>query len=157
MCIYASPISSPSDGLGHSNCGHNEDAGVKCSGPDQSKRCFETCIDGFYAEDGKCRRCSENCLSCLNQDVCSSCKAPFFLDFTKCVLQCPEGQYGDTNSRKCQPCDPSCQTCMDGARNNICRSCHKGQFLSEFKFPFSLTRNITSHSMKNLAFHSLLR
>ena len=26
-----------------------------------------------------------------------------------------------------------------------------------FKFPCSLTRNITSHSMKNLAFHSLLR
>ena len=29
--------------------------------------------------------------------------------------------------------------------------------VSNFKFPCSLTRNITSHSMKNLAFHSLLR
>ena len=44
-----------------------------------------------------------------------------------------------------------------GGRRNLVHQPFRSQGWSISNFPCSLTRNITSHSMKNLAFHSLLR
>lgn len=122
-----------SGGFGVNNCGHSEDASVKCSGPNQSKRCVSKCGDGFYDHKGTCKRCLSKCSSCHDRpDLCSRCKKPYFLQFTDCVLQCPLGKYGNTKTRKCDSCYKSCQTCYNGDRNDHCKSCPEGLFLSKF-------------------------
>lgn len=106
---------------------------MKCSGPDQSKRCVSKCDDGFYDYKGTCKRCLSKCGSCHDRpDLCSRCKKPYFLQFTDCVLQCPLGKYGNTKTRKCVACNKRCQSCYDGERNDLCKSCPEGLFLSKF-------------------------
>ena len=119
-------------GFGSNNCGHSEDAGVKCEGPDRSKRCVAECGHGFYDDKGRCKRCMFKCFTCLGKpDVCSSCVPPYFLEFTDCVRECPMGKFGNTKTRKCELCDKQCQTCYNGEKNYQCKSCPEGLYLSE--------------------------
>ncbi|XP_068740263.1 scavenger receptor cysteine-rich type 1 protein M160-like isoform X1 [Montipora capricornis] len=121
-------------GFGANNCGHSEDAGVKCEGPDRSQRCVETCGEGFYEDGGNCKRCSEKCQSCLSKaNECSRCVAPYFLQFTDCVTKCPIGWYGNTKSRTCKRCNKQCQTCYYGEKGNLCKSCPEGSYLKGLK------------------------
>lgn len=39
-----------------------------------------------------------------------------------CVSWCGSGYYGDDESGKCEKCDASCKTCIDGAKK--CTSCY---------------------------------
>ena len=119
-------------GFGANNCGHSEDVGVRCRGPDRSLRCVESCGDGFYDDKGICRRCSDICHTCQGKrDHCFSCLAPYFLEFTNCVTKCRIGTFGNTKTRKCEFCAKECQTCYYGEKNFLCKSCPEGSYLSK--------------------------
>lgn len=123
-----------SGGFGANNCGHSEDVGVRCKGPDRSLRCVESCGDGFYDDKGNCRRCSDICHTCQGKrDQCFSCLAPYFLEFTNCVTKCPIGTFGNTKTRKCEFCAKECQTCYYGEKNFLCKSCPEGSYLKGLK------------------------
>ncbi|XP_071953930.1 scavenger receptor cysteine-rich domain-containing protein DMBT1-like isoform X2 [Antedon mediterranea] len=118
------------------NCGHNEDAGVRCSGPDRSRLCVSSCGDGYYRvpNSNTCQLCSEDCRTCYKEEThCLTCSHPRFLQGDKCVEICPTGYYGNINSRTCQPCSSNCRNCENGNTGNVCTSCHDGMFLSDSK------------------------
>lgn len=73
---------------GKHDCGHFEDAGVRCSGPDSSRVCTSDCGEGYYmipskAKDGSkgtCGTCSSSCIACENApDNCVKCDSSSFL------------------------------------------------------------------------------
>lgn len=115
-----------------STCGHFEDAGVRCSGPDVSRLCVTECGNGFYQvpNTSECQLCDATCKTCSDHaDKCVTCEAPRFLRSDQCVKDCGVGYYGDTRTRTCQPCSPYCKNCEDGDSNNLCNSCFDGTFL----------------------------
>lgn len=119
-------------GIGQANCGHSEDVGVGCQGPDTSRRCIRTCPRGFFKSKNVCKKCSANCRACLGiADNCTECSPTLFLEGTKCVSKCTLGRYGDTTLGKCLPCNANCQTCIDGTRDDFCKTCAEGFVLSE--------------------------
>ncbi|EDO32524.1 predicted protein [Nematostella vectensis] len=108
----------------HNGCGHFEDVGVRCSGPDLTRRCVRSCGAGYYLVAGrqKCDTCDSSCLTCANSsDSCLTCDKPLFLSGNKCLDVCGDGYYGDATSRKCLRCDPICRTCSGNPSN--CTSC----------------------------------
>lgn len=89
------------------------------------------CPDGMFGDkaDNKCKLCNEKCETCEgpNDNNCLSCKFNGFLLENKCVgnSSCPKGYYGNTLSRKCEKCDPTCETCNGGKSSN-CLTCLSG-------------------------------
>ena len=70
--------------------------------------------------------CHSSCETCSGEkdDQCLSCKNGVILNDGKCLDQCPDGYYKDSNGT-CQQCASNCLTCLgpsiDG--NNKCLSC----------------------------------
>lgn len=67
---------------GEHSCGHFEDAGVRCAGPDTSRECVDKCGDGYFEAKGenKCGVCMASCLTCSKSaDNCTTCDKPHFL------------------------------------------------------------------------------
>ncbi|KAI8478938.1 Immunoglobulin super DCC subclass member 3, partial [Branchiostoma belcheri] len=117
---------------GKHNCGHSEEAGVRCSGPDLSRQCVSECGDGFYRvpDTNQCELCAPECLTCYaDARRCMSCDSPRFLEDHTCVEDCVPGYYGNTLTRMCEPCASNCRLCKNGHVDNYCISCHEGMFL----------------------------
>lgn len=72
-----------------------------------SFRCVSHCDEGFYADGDKCKRCSGDCQSCSQAELCDQChgakllidvKHYGHLDHGRCVEKCPEGLIADCES-----------------------------------------------------------
>ncbi|XP_074022904.1 proprotein convertase subtilisin/kexin type 5 isoform X1 [Numenius arquata] len=92
--------------------------------------CITNCPDGFYLDKNKivCRKCSENCKTCVEYQICTECKLGLSLHGTKCAIRCEEGKY--YNGRECEPCHRSCATCA-GAGVDACINCTQGYFMED--------------------------
>eukprot|EP00439_Symbiodinium_sp_Y106_P086671 s683_g35.t1 len=57
--------------------------------------------------------CHTSCDRCdgASEDDCLSCKARRFLHDRKCLEQCPDGTFGDSDSKACTQCHDSCGSC----------------------------------------------
>uniref|UniRef100_A0A8V0YXI6 Proprotein convertase subtilisin/kexin type 5 n=1 Tax=Gallus gallus TaxID=9031 RepID=A0A8V0YXI6_CHICK len=92
--------------------------------------CITTCPDGFYLDKNKivCRKCSENCKTCVEFQICTECKHGLSLHGTKCAIRCEDGKYH--NGRECEPCHRSCATCAGGGVD-ACINCTQGYFMED--------------------------
>ncbi|CAJ0748622.1 7785_t:CDS:10 [Entrophospora sp. SA101] len=119
------------------NCGNGtcDDKGAcSCNAgwandPNDPKKLCSTCDIGFFASGEDCKVCSSGCNSCEAQTgKCTVCKPSLALstdDATKCVPaanSCTAGQYFDSASQLCQPCNTQCQTCY-GPGPGDCLKC----------------------------------
>ncbi|XP_038025774.1 proprotein convertase subtilisin/kexin type 5 isoform X1 [Anas platyrhynchos] len=92
--------------------------------------CITNCPDGFYLDKNKivCRKCSENCKTCVEFQICTECKHGLSLHGTKCAIRCEDGKYH--NGRECEPCHRSCATCAGGGVD-ACINCTQGYFMED--------------------------
>ncbi|KWX12626.1 Variant-specific surface protein [Giardia duodenalis assemblage B] len=94
-----------------------ETPSVTCSACTQNKK--------PNADGTKCIECTtEGCAKCSDEGVCVECDSSKYLTPTgQCVDKCEKlGSYYADGQRVCQPCDPSCASCV-GASANQCSAC----------------------------------
>lgn len=114
---------------GNNECSHLEDVGVRCKGPDTSKRCVKTCGDGYYFSKGRCLECPLDCKICNGSDSCLKCVDWRYLEGKQCVSRCKPHTYGKSLSWKCETCPSHCSTCSEINSHVVCTSCQTGLFL----------------------------
>lgn len=109
---------------GETNCRHEEDAVLRCSGPG-IRVCQQTCPAGFYQKGKECFECNTSCGTCVGvPDRCQTCSTGYYKKNQTCVAKCGRGFYlvGDT----CLTCDASCSDCEVNRDN--CTSCDKPKY-----------------------------
>ncbi len=84
------------------------------------------CVSSMYVIlSGQC--VPYNCLNCnscdQNNNVCNQCNEGYYLFNSGCVAFCPNGYYGDSNSRTCKTCIDDCLLCFSA---NTCKLCIDG-------------------------------
>ncbi|XP_068609494.1 proprotein convertase subtilisin/kexin type 5 [Brachionichthys hirsutus] len=92
------------------------------------------CSPRQYADrDGECHPCHKSCRTCSGpgsgpgRSLCLSCNQRHRLLDGTCVAECPSGYYGDESGQTCEPCHPSCQSCI-GKHGNECLACKSHLF-----------------------------
>lgn len=116
-------------------------------------KCVGSCPDSTYVDltDMTCKYCYYNCLHCFGSSSteCLECQNGYFLQFysPECVYICPAGHYGNIATKRCFPCDLSCNSCF-GPLPNECHSC-LNLFLTDNNFclstcPLSFYGNINT-------------
>lgn len=108
----------------------------------------------YYAADGSCGKCPENCATCSNAQFCTSCLNNFYLvnnNFNVTCQGCSQIFVG------CKTClsNVACTECGDGffVGNGICNHCSTknlfcarcsadGNICTLCTFPFILSKNI---------------
>lgn len=89
-----------------------------------------SCINLVLSSDeGVCKRCPLLCEQCSSAETCDRCQFGMFLSDGICVSTCEGNEYIDADFG-CRPCDPSCQTCFGGSRNE-CMTCKQGHIFRE--------------------------
>ncbi|XP_028941399.1 proprotein convertase subtilisin/kexin type 5-like [Antrostomus carolinensis] len=77
--------------------------------------------------------CMDGCEVCSDHWHCQKCQAeqdqPLFLHQGRCLQDCPEGYFND--SETCKECSESCKTCMGSATD--CLSCKSPLLLEQWK------------------------
>jgi len=90
-----------------------------------------SCNDGDYLKGTTCLSCSSICKTCaISQTNCSSCNSGSFLLSSNCLLQCTAGNWPDSSTNTCNPCDNSCVTCQAPGTSASCLSCSSGFYLN---------------------------
>ena len=103
---------------GQSNCEHNEDVVLRCTGPGV-RMCKSKCPEGFFSKGTSCMKCNSSCASCnRTASLCTKCAPGYFKKNDTCVKDCGVGFYLD---RVCKHCDSVCADCELRADN--CTSC----------------------------------
>ena len=104
---------------GTSNCNHNEDVTLRCTGPGV-RECNDQCPGGFFAKERTCVHCNVSCTRCKGAaDRCVECADGYYKKNATCVKNCGVGFYLDLNV--CKPCSASCAECEGTSKN--CTSC----------------------------------
>jgi hypothetical protein len=98
----------------------------------KGSECVKVCGPGFFDNKVKCVPCTDsNCQVCSPENICKSCKAPYFLNFNgQCVKECKAGSYRNAVKNKCVECDKTCATCSGPGK---CLTCIPGLFLHNSK------------------------
>ena len=90
-------------------------------------QCLVYCPRFTFKLKKTCEYCYPPCLECISEDQCLSCVDKYyFVDKTlSCVVKenCPDGTYGDDDTRSCMPCHISCATCK-GKTSKDCKLCN---------------------------------
>ncbi|XP_077989453.1 scavenger receptor cysteine-rich domain-containing protein DMBT1-like [Glandiceps talaboti] len=130
-------------GIGNHDCSHDEDIGVRCSGPDSSQQCVLNCGPGYYVGPQYiCQHCAATCRYCEGRpDKCTACSEPYFLNGNVCIAKCPDGFYGNIKSRECQPCNEKCLACFNAYTNDVCQVCKPGYVLQDYSCVVSCDRS----------------
>ena len=104
----------------------------------ENKICVDLpCPDGYYASEHKCKACSSNCLTCSDQNTCTSCETDKYLSGGSCNT-C-SGKFAhclECEPSKCTRCDgvtkkvngvcveeePVCKTSANCGANQVCKN-----------------------------------
>jgi len=87
--------------------------------------CYPSCPTGNYSDSttSQCLSCNSACASCVGSGVnnCLSCKTLYFLSYgtNSCVSACPTGQFANSTSNLCLPCNALCTTCSLNSTNCV--------------------------------------
>ena len=117
-----------------------EDCDPKCDECSSKDYCLD-CKDGYVRENGICKdicspgyvKIGEECIACQNErckacsidlHTCFECYNEKFLYNGDCYEECPIGTYPDEDTKKCIPCDHSCEKCD----KNHCLQCRRGYY-----------------------------
>ncbi|CAD8153745.1 unnamed protein product [Paramecium octaurelia] len=86
-----------------------------------------SCSSSQYYDDKyyRCEECPQLCETCLNEFECLSCKHPYQILITSCVLQCKINEYFDEYTQICDLCNPVCKQCQ---LKNECIHCEQSKF-----------------------------
>ena len=114
---------------GKTNCRHDEDAVLRCTGPG-IRKCQQKCPAKFYEKGKVCFPCNINCNSCEGgPNKCKTCLTDYFKKNETCVADCGRGFY--SAGITCLKCNKSCSSC-EGTRSN-CTSCPKSRYKKDSK------------------------
>lgn len=109
---------------GETNCRHEEDAVLRCTGPG-IRNCQQKCPGNFYEKSKACFQCNTTCNTCAGaRDRCKTCSTGYFKKNETCVANCGRGFYLVGNT--CLKCDASCGSC-EGKPDN-CTSCDSPKY-----------------------------
>ncbi|XP_029456255.1 extracellular matrix protein FRAS1 isoform X2 [Rhinatrema bivittatum] len=98
--------------------------------------CLPECAEGYYAEEGACKKCHFSCKTCRDQTPfsCTSCQASLVLAHNgMCTSACLQGYYSGEMGT-CKPCDSQCLTCDPAAGCISCRDPAKVLLFGECQY-----------------------
>ena len=106
---------------GETNCGHDEDTVLRCSGPG-FRRCQDSCLPAQYSKGKECFHCNIACADCSESpSKCGKCAKGYFKKGNDtCVADCGYGYFLDG---VCKKCATICGDCVGKSDN--CTSCQK--------------------------------
>ncbi|EGR32306.1 zinc finger lsd1 subclass family protein, putative, partial [Ichthyophthirius multifiliis] len=84
----------------------------------KNQKCVDACdsnqyLDNTQVDIPQCRDCINLCLKCVNANSCQLCV---------------NGNFLNTNTSKCEPCDAQCTTCENDSKTS-CLTCNNNQYL----------------------------
>jgi len=94
---------------------------------------LETCPEGYYSINNKCRACTSPCLTCeISSSTCTSCINNYYLFESTCYQRCPTGtvKQSDLTIPICASCGNFCEKCS-ASDPNICTRCEEGYYSYE--------------------------
>ncbi|ELP87580.1 hypothetical protein EIN_366010, partial [Entamoeba invadens IP1] len=95
---------------------------------DQNGKCFDELPNCIYMVNSKCVLCASEYM--ISQDVCIKKKMDNCqLQSTGNCIRCDEHYYYDFETRNCQKCSLTCNTCI--TTSTKCLSCLSGAFLTD--------------------------
>ncbi|CAK61267.1 unnamed protein product (macronuclear) [Paramecium tetraurelia] len=99
-----------------------------------SGTCRADCPSGYFIneEQMQCKSCISGCSQCPDDKTCVKCSDGFLLKLSQCVLTCGDQYYVDADQTSCLKCNSSCQTCELKDGQQLCSSCIKPYFFSNF-------------------------
>lgn len=102
-----------------------------CSACNISNSSCQGCAAGYYFSSPNCIPCLSTCQQCTNGVSCSSCAAPFSLDYSlQCVCNSSSGLYLNLNGTSCDSCGAvilNCLSCQAGPPT-LCLLCTTGLY-----------------------------
>ncbi|EAR90744.2 zinc finger lsd1 subclass family protein (macronuclear) [Tetrahymena thermophila SB210] len=84
-------------------------------------QCLTDCGKEYFNKQNVCTPCVDNCLECVDESSCKTCKVGYF-QLNTCVETCPEAYFQNTQTNTCDKCDDSnCLMCNQSPQK--CTKC----------------------------------
>ena len=93
--------------------------------------CISSCLSGEYSLNNLCVACPVQCSTCQSAIHCTSCQSVngvnyYLTSSYVCAVNCPSSTFANVNNNNCDPCDSSCQTCVQSATK--CLTCNSNNY-----------------------------